>query len=152
MMEILASELTKLGFAREGDVMTRENETIRVAIDLPTGTVTVSSSSDRDVQVEGQRSARLYDDSGPTAKELKDRLKTEIHSELDERVQQRQADLQTELTDQLESQLADIRQELDQACNRATAEALKQKAAQLGQVKEITEDPHSGSLTIVVEL
>ena len=33
-----------------------------------------------------------------------------------------------------------------------TAEALKIKAAQMGQIKEITEDPQSGSLTIVVEV
>ena len=33
-----------------------------------------------------------------------------------------------------------------------TAEALKQKAAQLGQIKEMTEDPQSGSMTIVLEV
>ena len=42
--------------------------------------------------------------------------------------------------------------QLDQATNRATAKALKQKAAQIGQIKELTEDPESGSLTIVVEV
>ena len=56
------------------------------------------------------------------------------------------------MTDQLEAQLGDLRQELDQAVNRVTAEALKRKAAQLGQIKEITEDPQAGSLTIVVEV
>jgi hypothetical protein len=36
--------------------------------------------------------------------------------------------------------------------NRVTAEALKRKAASLGQIKEMTEDPQAGSLTIVVEV
>ena len=45
-----------------------------------------------------------------------------------------------------------LREELDQAVNRITAEALKQKAAQIGQIKELTEDPQSGSLTIVLEV
>jgi hypothetical protein len=48
--------------------------------------------------------------------------------------------------------LAGLRQELDEAVNRATGEALKQKAGQLGQIKEMTEDPQTGSLTIVVEV
>ena len=36
--------------------------------------------------------------------------------------------------------------------NRVTAEALKIKAAPMGQIKEITEDEEAGSLTIVVEV
>ena len=51
-----------------------------------------------------------------------------------------------------EAQLGDIRAELDRAVNRATAEALKQKAAQIGQIKQITDDEEAGSLTIVVEV
>ena len=49
-------------------------------------------------------------------------------------------------------QIRPLRAELDKAVNRATAEALKQKAAKIGQIKEMTEDPESGSLTIVVEV
>ena len=45
-----------------------------------------------------------------------------------------------------------LQKELDQAVNRVTAEALKRKAAQMGQIKEMTEDPQAGSLTIVVEV
>ena len=48
--------------------------------------------------------------------------------------------------------LGDLRRELDQDVNRVTAEALKRRAAQIGQIKEMTEDPQSGSLTIVVEV
>jgi hypothetical protein len=41
---------------------------------------------------------------------------------------------------------------LDQAVIRVTAVAPKRKAAQMEQIKEITEDPQSGSLTIIVEV
>ena len=56
------------------------------------------------------------------------------------------------MTDRLEKQLGDLRQELDQAVNRVTAESLKEKARRMGQIKEMTEDPQTGSLTIVVEV
>jgi len=46
------------------------------------------------------------------------------------------------------SRSAQLRKELDQVANRVTAEALKRKAAQLGQIKEMTEDPESGSLFV----
>ncbi len=38
------------------------------------------------------------------------------------------------------------------AVNRVTAEALKEKAAKLGQIKQISEDAQTGSLTIVLEV
>jgi hypothetical protein len=36
--------------------------------------------------------------------------------------------------------------------NRVTAEALKQRAAQIGRIRQITEDPEQGSMTIVLEV
>ena len=56
------------------------------------------------------------------------------------------------MSSELEAALGDISAELDQVVNRVTAEALKQKAGQLGQIKEITEDAENGSLTIKVEV
>ena len=66
--------------------------------------------------------------------------------------QREESVLQKQITDQLEAQLSDLKSELDQAVNRATAEALKQKAAQIGQIKQVTDDIEAGSLTIVVEV
>jgi uncharacterized protein YbaP (TraB family) len=152
MIELLADELSRIGFQREGDEMVRVEDDIRTVVDLPTGTVTVSSASAIEVEVQGQKSGLSYDDRGASAKEIEQRLQRELDQEIDKGMQDRQSSLQQALTDRLEAQLADIRQELDRASNRATASALKQKAAQLGQIKEMTEDPQSGSLTIVVEL
>ena len=55
------------------------------------------------------------------------------------------------MTAKLEGQLRDLREELDGAVNRVTAEALKQRARELGEVQEIHEEPN-GSLTIKVRV
>ena len=60
--------------------------------------------------------------------------------------------VQKKATDILEGALVDLRGELDRVVNRVTAEALKRKASRLGQIKEMTEDPEAGSLTIVLEV
>lgn len=52
----------------------------------------------------------------------------------------------------LEGKLRDLRAELDSIANRVTAEALKVRASQLGEIREITEDPETGSLTIKVRV
>jgi hypothetical protein len=83
---------------------------------------------------------------------MRETLRKELREDLEKKVQQREAELQTQATDQLEAELANLRGELNQAVNKVTAEALKQKAAQIGQIKELTEDPESGTLTIVVEV
>ena len=60
---------------------------------------------------------------------------------VEKKIEEQVGGLQGKVTDRLEGELGDLRQELDQAVNRVTAEALKRKAASLGQVKEMTEDP-----------
>ncbi len=83
---------------------------------------------------------------------MRESLREELQRDLQKKAADKETGLQTKVTDRLEAQLGGLRQELDQAVNRVTAEALKRKAAQLGQIKEITEDPQAGSLTIVVEV
>jgi len=79
-------------------------------------------------------------------------LRQELQRDLEKKVGDKTSGLQSKVTDRLEGQLGDLRQDLDKVVNRVTAEALKRKAASLGQIKEITEDPQSGSMTIVVEV
>ena len=45
-----------------------------------------------------------------------------------------------------------LRGELDDAVNRATGEALKEKARQLGEVQEISENAETGELIIRVKV
>jgi hypothetical protein len=152
MAELLSQELEKGGFERKEGELVREQDGVVVSVDPKTGTVTVSSEKSEQVELEGQREGHAFDDAGPSAKNVREGLRKQVQSDLEKQAEKKTAELQGKVTDKLEKQLGDLRQELDQAVNRVTAEALKRKAAQMGQIKEMTEDPQTGSLTIVVEV
>jgi hypothetical protein len=152
MAELLARELEGRGFRREGDTMVRDEDGVRVSVDPRTGTVTVSAETAREVDLTQHKEGRAYDDVGASAKAVRDQLREEAKKELEIQAERRTAELQTEVTDRLERKLGDVRRDLDQSVNRVTAEALKEKARQMGRIKEMTEDPQTGSLTIVFEV
>ena len=153
MAGLLAGELKRRGFTPQGAVLVRKDDDgVTVTVDPQTGTVTVTAEAAEKVKVETEKEGRAYDDAGPSAKQTREALRKEARKDLEKKAEAKTADLQSKVTDQLEGKLCDLRQELDQAANRVTAEALKVKAAQLGQIKELTEDPQTGSLTIVVEV
>jgi hypothetical protein len=149
---LLRKELEQHGFVPEGDQMVRAEGDTKIVVEPATSTVTVKAKADQEVSVKGTESGFSYVQEGAEAKKAKEALRKQLRKNLDAQVDARQAELQKELTDKLESQLGEVRQELDRIANRVTAEALKVKAKQIGQVKEITEDAQSGSLTIVVEV
>jgi hypothetical protein len=152
MGELLAQELEKRGFERQGAVVVREQDGVTVTVEPATGTVTVQAEGAEQVDLEAEREGRSYDEGGAHATQVKKELREQARKDLEEHAQRETARLQGAVTDRLEGQLGDLRRDLDQAVNRVTAEALKRKAAQMGQIKELTEDPQSGSLTIVVEV
>lgn len=151
MSRLLAEELVKLGFVVEGDTAKRKEKEITIEVDLPSATVTVQAAADKSVDLKNAKERRVMDDRGGIAA-AEAKLREEAKRELEAQGEQVQSLLQRQVTDQLESHLGDIRKELEGAANRATAEALKKRAAQLGQIKSISEDPEAGSLTIVVEV
>ena len=152
MAGLLADELEKGGFRRDGTELVKEEDGVVISVNAETGEVTVSAAASESTKVEGELHGRAYDDVGPHAGQVRENLKKELQKSLDKKVSDKQGALQTEVTDKLEGKLGDVKGELDQAVNKVTAEALKRKAAQMGQIKEITEDPQSGSMTIVVEV
>ncbi len=149
--ELLAAELAKIGFVRDGDTAVRRDKQITITVDLPSATVVVQSASDKQIDLKSTQHSRVYEDEGLVASR-EAALRVQAKQELEAKDQQAQSALQRQVTDRLEAQLGDIRKELEGAANRATAEALKTRAAQLGQIKSISEDPEAGSLTIVVEV
>jgi hypothetical protein len=155
MSGLLADELEKRGFEKDpacGTRMIRKQNGVTISVDTETGTVTVAAEAAEETTVEAERADRAYDDAGPHAKTVRENLKQQVKKDIEKKVGEKTSSLQTKVTDRLEAELGDVRQELDQAVNRVTAEALKRKAAQMGEIKEITEDPQAGSLTIVVEV
>jgi len=153
MAELLANELEQRGYERDGEEMVKQLDNgVTVRVDTKTGTITVHAECAQQVDIEREKEGRAYDDAGTSAEATRKQLREDLRKDLERQAAQETAKLQTEVTDRLERELSGLRQELDQAVNRVTAEALKVKAAQMGQIKELTEDPQSGSLTIVVEV
>jgi TATA-binding protein-associated factor Taf7 len=153
MAELLAKELTSGGFKRQGDQAVRKTKGVTITVDLADGTVTVQAESQQHVSLTSQKDGRAYgDDGGASAKQLEKQMRENLKASLEKDAARQQSELQKQVTDKLEGALADVRKELDRAVNRATAAALKVKASQMGQIKSLTEDPASGSLTIVVEV
>jgi hypothetical protein len=152
MAGLLAAELAQHGFKEVDGQMVREEDGVKIAVDTCSGTVTVSSEASEQAKVEGERSGRAYDDIGPHAGQVREGLRQELQKELEKKIQEKTSALQGKVTDKLEGKLGDLQGELDQVVNKVTADALKIKAAQMGQIKEITEDAQSGSMTIVVEV
>jgi ethanolamine utilization cobalamin adenosyltransferase len=150
MAELLARELAGAGFEeREGQWVRVDDEGVEVRVDPQQGTVTVSAASREQVEVSKTREVRAYAENDVVTRE---RARADIQAELESEVGEREKALQAKVTEKLEGKLGDLRQELDRISNRVTAEALKRKAASLGEVQEISEDPETGSLTIRVKI
>ncbi len=152
MAELLSQELEQRGFERKDGDLVKEQDGVLVRVDPKTGTVTVSAESSEEVSLEQSREGTAWDDAGASAKAMRESLQKQAQADLEKQADRKTSDLQSKVTDRLEKQLGDLRADLDRAVNRVTAEALKQKARQMGQIKEMTEDEQTGSLTIVVEV
>lgn len=152
MAGLLADQLEKEGYRREGNILVKEEDGVVVSVDAQTGEVTVSAQASESTKVEGERVGRAYDDIGPHAGQVRENLRSELQRDLEKKVGDKTSELQGKVTDKLEGHLGDLRKELDRVVNRVTADALKRKAASMGQIKQVTEDEQAGSLTIVVEV
>lgn len=150
MAELLGRELKEQGFDVEDGIATRTEGDVTVTVELATGTVTVKAETAQGVELKGEKQGTTYEEADQT--KARDNLRQQLTKELEQNAARQEKVLQDKITEQLEAELANLRGELDTAVNRATAQALKQKAAQIGQIKDMTEDPESGSLTIVVEV
>jgi len=148
---LLTEELQNRGFEQQGSVLVRKSDDgVTITVDPQTATVTVEAEAGQHVELEAVDERGYYDRGGK--KQAEAALRKDLQADLQRRADLQTAELQKQVTDRLEGHLLDLRKELDQVVNRVTAEALKRKAAQLGQIKEMTEDPQSGSLTIVLEV
>lgn len=153
MAGLLEAELERRGFKRSGKALVRKEAGVTTRVDPLSGTVTVQAEAEEQVKLESEAETRVYEEWGRSGeKQAKEAARQQLKANLKKQADRKESQLQRQVTDRLEGRLADLRKELDQAVNRVTAEALKQKAAQIGQIREMTEDPEKGSLTIVLEV
>lgn len=149
MAELLAKELTELGFIRDGNTCKRtEPDGTEITVDLDAATVAVKLGAGAQIEESIERTTHA-------AVEHKDsteaRLRDHAVRELDALVADRAEALRRAVTAQLEAKLADLKVELDGAIGRATVGALTEKASQLGQI-ESTHQDEAGNVTIRVRL
>ncbi|MFO0845588.1 MAG: hypothetical protein U0797_24920 [Gemmataceae bacterium] len=102
MSGLLADELEKGGFRRDGNLLVKEENGVVVTVDTETGTVTVSSEASESAKVEGERHGRAYDDIGPHASQVRDGLRQELQKDLEKKVEEKTSSLQSKVTDKLE--------------------------------------------------
>jgi hypothetical protein len=155
MADLLRRELTGRGFQLHDhdNTLVRRRDGITVTVEPETGTVTVRAESDQEVEHEAVREGFADDDWGRAGRaRTEEQLREGLRKGFEREAGKKTAELQRQVTDRLERQLLELRPELDRVANRVTAEALKRRAAQIGQIKEMTDDPQTGSLTIVLEV
>jgi hypothetical protein len=152
MADLLEGELKGRGFEEKEGKLVRSKDGVTVTVDPKSGEVGVKAETAETVELETEKEGWGYDDVGPRGQAIRKQLSEQAKAELERRAQRHQERLQGEATEQLEGAMGDVRKELNDAVNSVTREALKRKAAQLGQIKEMTEDPEAGSLTIKVEV
>lgn len=149
MRDLLAAELEKRGFERDGDHATRKTDGgIVVGVDLQSGEVTVTAEAEAHLDLETTRAGvveRSHVEQGAA------RLKAQAQAHLEAVAGAEEENLRRELTGRLEAALDDLKDELNQVSNRVTAEALKERAKELGTVEEVHEEAN-GNLTIKVRV
>lgn len=152
MAALLVGELTRRGYKDEDGKLVRAKDGVTVTVEPASVTVTVEASDCAAVTVEGTKEGYSYDEDGEQSKRAKQALSDELKKNLQARTDAQEAELQSKVTDRLEAQLGAIRKELDEVATQVTGAALKKKAAQIGQIKHLSEDPQTGSMTIVLEV
>ena len=153
MATLLRNELKERGFEEQEDgTLVRRDGDVSVTVDPCSGEVSVKADAEQTVSQEANREATGFNDIGPNQESLRERVKDQLKQDLDKKFEQEQSRLQTEATRRLEQHLQEIQPEISEVVNKVTRDALKQKAQQMGTVKEISEDAESGSLTIKLEV
>lgn len=141
MSRLLRAELARCGYDEKDGLLVRRDGDLSVTVDAESGNVTVALMQKvaRGDTIEMETEVVTWDDRPRAARPTED-LATLA------------SDFAAEVSRRLEGRLRDVSAELDGIVNRVTILALKQKAASLGQIKELSEDPRTGSLSITVEV
>ncbi len=149
MRELLAGELAARGFTRQGGTSTRKQEGgVTVTVDLESGGVDIVAEGHTDLELSTERSEVVVDTADAARSQA---LQARARQALEREAQAEQEALRKQVTRQLEGTLRDLKGELDGVVNKVTAAALKARAAELGEVQAIHEEPN-GSLTITVRV
>jgi hypothetical protein len=150
MNALLRAELARAGFREEDGRLVRDEEGgVRVEVDPEARTVTLRIAGERELELEHTGEGRAY---RPGDEDARAALRERVQRRLEVEASVEEGELKSELAGRLERRLADLRVELDRVSHRVVAAALKERAAQLGEVREIAEDEEAQTLTIRIEV
>ena len=153
MGSLLRDALQARGFQEEEGKMIRRQEGLTVAVDPENGEVSIRIEGTAHVDLSAIQEGQVFNDAKEHERaKVQANLREAVHKVLECQAKEQGEHLQRKLSAELEGRLGDLSAELDRVVNQATREALKIKAGGLGQIKEMTEDPESGSLTIAIEI
>ncbi len=137
--QILSGVLTRRGFDEQEDgTLVREREGVTTTVDPSNGEVTVAAEDSGDLPD--------MPPSGGCGCQARAREMAE------QAIRNAKDDVQRRVTERVAGALSKLGCELEGVSAEVTRQALKEKAAQMGEIKELTEDPKSGALTIKVEV
>jgi hypothetical protein len=146
---LLADELRARDFTVEDGVARREVEPgIVIEVDTRDGTVHVRATAEAELSLSQERVVRSYQPAGGEVEaDARDKLRQELARDL---VKQGE-DIERALSERLDRVLAEVKPELDAVTDAVTRAALKERAGQLGEVVEVSEN-EAGEMTIRVRV
>lgn len=151
MGKLVAEELKLRDFKErtDGKWQHLEPDGVMVVIDTEENTIEVRLQKETEIEVTKKISKVVEEEY---EKQEKQRLQEKLQESLKEEAKEKQSHLQKEVTELLSKKLNDLQKEFDNISNKVVANALKKRAAQIGEIENIEEDSNSGSLTIRVRV
>lgn len=151
MAALLRQALQRRGYVDQPDgTLQRQLEKGLITVDPSEGIVSVSIQEQQEVVHTAEKDVPFYPDISP--RNLRKVERQLLQEEIDRQFATSQQQMQKGVADQLEQILGEIRGELDAVVNEVLREALKIKARQMGQIREVHEDITTGELTIKLEV
>jgi hypothetical protein len=146
--QLLAAELQSRGFTVEGKIAKRVDDGVTIEVDVETGNVSVKAENKANLEFEVEKSMLVEEELLPGFDDSK--LRAAAKAEAEAKVADARNQMREELTAKLESAIGGIKSELDDAVRKVTIAALKQRAAEIGQIEEVHEN--SNELVIKVRV
>jgi hypothetical protein len=151
MARLLRRALQQRGFVeqRDGTMRRRQGQGL-ITVDPSDGTVTVTVQEEQEVTHTAEKDVPVYAGASPEkVRKVEGGL---LREQLAKQFAETQVDLQRSVADECERILQRIESELDAVVNQVMREAIKIKARQMGEIREIHEDATTGELTIKLEV
>jgi hypothetical protein len=149
LSQLLADELARRGFTRAGgDMIRTEDDGTEVRIALGQGTISIRAQAEAEI-------ARTTEKEKVVPEERRDQAEADLRAQtrraLEAEIEREREEHRRALTARLEAKARELQRELDDVTSRVTATALKERAAQLGEIESVHEG-EDGSLTIKVRV